>query len=216
MIRNRYLAAVNDKPWWLAGGIPASACVIAYRAKGASSLAGSYINLANPGRYTATEVGTAPTLTTDGWFFDGGATYGLNTNLACGGHWSVIVKFKRVNTNSSINILSAYVFDGGARYHGINHDNAVNKTSLYDGGGTRLATVLTLDAVACLTAENTYVNNIAYGKATAGNLPTTNYFFGRVTTSAVEHDLWVASAAIYYSILTTYQVAALTAAMNAL
>lgn len=54
-------------PWWKVAG---KTCVAAYQPKGAASLAASYVNLANPGTYDAAP-GAAPTLTADGWSFDG-------------------------------------------------------------------------------------------------------------------------------------------------
>ena len=46
--------------WWLSGGVSAANCVAAYQPIGATSLAASYTNLANPGTYTAAP-GVAPT-----------------------------------------------------------------------------------------------------------------------------------------------------------
>jgi len=216
-MRSRYIAAVQDKPWWLAGGIPASACIAAYQAKGASSYEASKVNLANPGTYDCIAGGAVePTLTADGWFFADDTTHRLNTQLVCGGYWSLIVKFKRENENSTTYIFGSY---SGVNYHMIYHLNAVNKLAFLNGGSTRVNGVLVLDGVACLTNEQTYINNTKYGTPTAGSLPGGTYGIGiggRRNDEAIPNDVWVAAAAIYYNTLIDNQVAALTAAMNAL
>ena len=43
-------------PWYLAGGVNRLNCVFAYQFVGATSLAASYTNLANPGTYNAVEI----------------------------------------------------------------------------------------------------------------------------------------------------------------
>lgn len=69
--------------------------VAAYQAKGAASLAASYVNLANPGTYDLTE-GTAPAFdTADGWTFNGNTNSRyLKTGVVWGAAtWSAIVRF---------------------------------------------------------------------------------------------------------------------------
>lgn len=93
MIRSRYTAAVTDKPWWLAGGIPASACVAAYQAVGASDYVASKVNLANPGTYNAVDGAAYPTWdAVNGWKFDG-TTHYLDTGIVPNSGWSVICRF---------------------------------------------------------------------------------------------------------------------------
>jgi hypothetical protein len=79
-------------PWYLAGGgIPASACVGAYNAKGALSLADSYINRITPGTYNLAP-GVAPGWNvTDGWVCDG--TKYLLTGIIPSSTWSMFVRF---------------------------------------------------------------------------------------------------------------------------
>lgn len=72
MIRNRYLPAITDKPWWLAGGIPVANCTAAYRARGATSKASSYVNLANPGTFDLTLSGSIGWTVSEGWKATGG------------------------------------------------------------------------------------------------------------------------------------------------
>ena len=66
--------------------------VAAYQAKGAASLAASYVNLANPGTNDLT-VGTAPTFdTSTGWTFNGSSNY-LKTGVIPNSDYTVFVRF---------------------------------------------------------------------------------------------------------------------------
>jgi len=88
-------------PWWLAGGIPSSACVVAYQAKGAASLAASYVNLANPGTYNLLVLSAPSWNATDGWIFDG--TTGLNTGINASGKidWSFSLRYSNASQVAS-------------------------------------------------------------------------------------------------------------------
>jgi len=59
--------AATSADWWDVSG---ATCLAAYQPKGAASLAASYVNLANPGTYSATP-GVAPTLAAGGWVHTG-------------------------------------------------------------------------------------------------------------------------------------------------
>ena len=63
--------------WWLAGGIAAADCIVAYQPKGAASYAASKVNLANPGTYNATDINAPDWATATGWYFSG-VNKGLN------------------------------------------------------------------------------------------------------------------------------------------
>lgn len=78
--------------WWSAGG--ASGAVVAYQPRGAASLAGSYINLANPGTNNAAP-GVAPTWdAVNGWVFNGTTQY-LVTGVTPANDqtWSMLIQF---------------------------------------------------------------------------------------------------------------------------
>jgi hypothetical protein len=87
-------------PWYLSGGIAAASCKAAYQAKGAASLAASYINLKSPGTYNCTP-GVAPTWNTaDGWVADG--TKYLDTGISSPHNgWSMLVRFSNSVTAGS-------------------------------------------------------------------------------------------------------------------
>jgi len=79
-----------DGEWWNANG--ASGVAAAYQSIGASSLANSYINKANPGTADA-NVGIAPTWdTTSGWIFNGSSQY-LSTGIIPTTATTAIVRF---------------------------------------------------------------------------------------------------------------------------
>jgi hypothetical protein len=79
-----------DGEWWNANG--ASGITAAYQSIGASSLANSYINKANPGTADA-NVGIAPTWdTSSGWIFNGSSQY-LTTGIIPTTATTAIVRF---------------------------------------------------------------------------------------------------------------------------
>lgn len=106
-------------PWWMAAGVTP---VAAYGAKGAASLAASYVNLANPGTYDAAP-GVAPTWdAVGGWTFNGTTQY-LTTGVVPASGWSMIVRFSDVTVASrwlcgceSPQFYLASNWSGGALY----------------------------------------------------------------------------------------------------
>lgn len=203
--------------WWNLDGAIAS-CVLAYQPIGAADLAASYVNLLNPGTYNLTPGATAPTLTEKGWFFQDGVTISADTGLACGGHYTVILRFERENELSTMFYFAAYQYSSSAaRNHGIAYVNSTNKIACYDGGYTSKDLATATSGVACVAADDTYFNGTAYGDATEGTLPSANYFMGgRAAGAVAAHDFWVCAAAIYNAALTAEQVGDLTTAMAAL
>lgn len=97
MITHRKVATLYKAPivvagggWWDLNGALDS-CVAAYLGKGAASAAASYVNLANAGTYDLTLTGAPTWGTAVGW---GGfsATAYLNTGIAVGQLWTMIVR----------------------------------------------------------------------------------------------------------------------------
>ena len=73
------------------GGRRANVCCCV-PAKGAASLAASYINLANPGTYDAAP-GTAPSFdTATGWTFAAASSQYLTTGIVFGVNWTILVR----------------------------------------------------------------------------------------------------------------------------
>lgn len=81
----------SSVPWYLSGGIPTSQNYTVYDPYSASSLADSYINLANPGTRNAAP-GVAPTLSS-GWQFNGTSTY-LDTGVQVDANTTCVVIFE--------------------------------------------------------------------------------------------------------------------------
>ncbi|MBV6343492.1 hypothetical protein [Candidatus Magnetobacterium casense] len=82
--------------WWLSGGIAAANCLAAYAAKGAASLAASYVNLANPGTYNLAYTGSGLTWdAVNGWIDATGNAVLTATGLTVTNNqtWSVLCKF---------------------------------------------------------------------------------------------------------------------------
>jgi len=79
-------------PWYLAGGVAAADCVGAYLAKGATSLAASYINLANPGTHDLTATSAPAFNTATGWTFSGASQY-LISDITPEANYSAFVQF---------------------------------------------------------------------------------------------------------------------------
>ena len=68
--------------WWLAGGIAAANCVVAYQPKGAADYAASKVNLANPGTLNAADGAAYPSFATaTGWTFDNSKSQYLDSGL---------------------------------------------------------------------------------------------------------------------------------------
>lgn len=89
----RVRSPIGRKPsWWQVAG---KTCVAAYQPKGAASLAASYVNLATPGTYDAAQ-GVAPTLTADGWAFNGSSQYLTTGVIPSSTSYTYLVRFSGV------------------------------------------------------------------------------------------------------------------------
>lgn len=75
--------------WW---DIAGETCVAAYQAKGAASLAASYVNLANPGTYDLTTTSAPDWNTSTGWTKSAGGHL-LNTGIVPDGNFSIIGRY---------------------------------------------------------------------------------------------------------------------------
>ncbi len=163
MIRNRYIAAVNDKPWWLAGGIPQSACVAAYQPKGAASYAASLVNLANPGTYNAA-AGNAPDWdASNGWMFVKANSNYLKTNINPVDGWSVTVRYSNYvsNTGDTAFILArGYTAEYRWQEFGIKGYNAAIRPTV---GNTHLNSYPGNDSILILAGKNYYDNGTYIG-----------------------------------------------------
>lgn len=210
MIRNRYTAAITDKPWWLAGGIPVAACVAAYQPAAAPSLAGSYVNLVSPGLYNAAP-GTAPDWdAVNGWKFTGASSHYLVTGITPANTWTAIARMSNITTGDTW-AFGSYTANG----FGIQPRNALNKTIYYNNTNitinvSRTSGVWAISYTAC------YYNGV-YEGSTNGNASTAEFWIGDIS-GIYRRNLtgYMQALAIYNTKLSDSQVASLTTAMNAL
>ena len=91
-------------PWYLAGGIAASACVAAYQPKGAVSFNASLVNIANPGTLNITQY-ISPTWNTSAGWTGGAGAYLLVPYVGINQNTTIIARY----TNS----VTSYCIFGG-------------------------------------------------------------------------------------------------------
>jgi hypothetical protein len=199
--------------WWLSGGIAAANCVAAYQPKGAADLAGSYINLANPGTYNAAP-GTAPTWDViNGWKFAGASSQYLTCGITPAGNqtWSIIAKY--TNVTGSFGWIA---IDSGLSL-GIRPLNPPSAfRSYFAGGQTVNVSVVNTGGVMALAGRQPYFNCATDGGLiSAGSSTPTTILIGCYATSYFFIG-YLQELAIYNTILTAPQILALTNAMNAL
>lgn len=196
--------------WATAGGAPRP--IACYQAKGAASLAASYINLANPGTYDAAP-GVAPAWdAASGWTF--AATYLLTGIIPSGAGWSMIIRFSDCTPNGVL---------AGTRGDPRMYIYPASWTSFQFGYGDGTYTYGTAPAagVAAIAGANFYLDGAllsaisftwtgapSYGIAIGGLMRT-----GTVDTKA---NAKIQALAIYNATLSAAQVAAISAAMAAL
>ena len=211
----RVRTPIGRKPaWWQVAG---KTCVAAYQPKGAASLAASYVNLANPGTYDAAP-GVAPTLTADGWTFDGTTQY-LTTGIVPGTGWTMIV---RVNQNGGQNVqLIAGASETNANGFALRLIVA-SLQAVYVHGSGWSADVVSLSGIHAIAKQQGYYNGIPTASGGSGTLSTTRgIFIGQQNVAGSIYDPYFFSGsmdalAIYSDTLTAGEVAAVSAAMAAL
>jgi hypothetical protein len=216
MIKSRYSAAITDKPWWLAGGIPASGCYAAYRAKGAANQAASLTNLNRPGTYTLTAGGAPGWASATGWTFDGTDDY-YDTSILNYKSGSWIVKYSDFAAQTSP-AFGAYEPTIQCTFYPKYTDN--NQYFRMGQNLTRAAPADFASGVAAATSMAAYWNGVNVGAITtvyAGS-GTITIYIGSMNpyTSASASAIYIQAIAFYSAVLTNDQIAALTIAMNAL
>jgi hypothetical protein len=193
-------------------------CVAAYQAKGAASLAASYVNLANPGTNDAAP-GSAPTFDTSyGWDFNGSSNY-LTTGIIPTVSYSALVRFSDGGTGDeyllgTFNASDSKIFGlrptnpGAARNH-------FNAGDLFVSGGRITSGVMGL------AGKTGYLNGVSCGTIGAG----TSTWDAGIYIGARNNDGFavggycsakIQAIAIYSTTLDATQVGEITANMNAL
>lgn len=201
--------------WWLAGGVAAGDCVAAYQAKGAASYAASKVNLANPGTYDAADGAAYPTwYAATGWTFDG--TKWLTTEVIPQSTNSMIVSMAGSNSSyvcgCSISNTHRFSFLLGSPSYWLYGTGAAATVSspAVTGGVLALAGVKAYRDGDYLSSSGSLWGNLSIGCA-IGAARTT----GGAVLSAKLTGI-ITAFAFYSATLTATQVAAITAAMQAL
>lgn len=199
-------------PWYLSGGIASANCLAAYKGKGASSLASSYVNLANPSTYDITTL-SAPTLAAGGWNFDHDAHYLVSTGLPWANTSTVIVRFTDCSSDYTADRIVCYGLGGLSLIRGAS-GSAVHY--YFNGNWDSVAGRLTAGTVA-IANDEAYLDGVTEGAITASAAGGANIFWGASDaggTSNVQGT--IAAMAVYDIALTTAQVLALHTSMVAL
>ncbi len=203
--------------WWNNYGA-ISGCVAAYAAKGAASLAASYINLTGNATYNAAP-GSAPTWdSTGGWTFNGSTQY-LTTGIIPGSGWSAIIRYSNAVTTNG------FVFgsrgSGGTenrfRISPVDESNAIG----YGSGGFLFVSPSLAAGIVAIAGSTAYRNGtaepgspmaawIGTGAAIAIGASNTD---GSITGHT---NCKIQALAIYSTTLSGADVATLTTAINAL
>lgn len=220
--------ASSVMPWWLAGGISASAAIGVYQAKGAASQSASYTNLANPGTYDLTP-GVAPTWATGtGWTFSGGATY-LKTGIfpQLNGNWSMFVRLASNSTGISSGWTGCRIT--GTRYFLIEAARSFDNNVYYLADGTGLGVAPAVaNGVLGIAGGNCYRNGSLDGTLTPSNdvtNTTIDIYLGGLNNQGsfvpafgtwAGYSFVIVACAVYNAALASGQASALTTAMNAL
>lgn len=211
MVYGRRAAAAD---WW---SVPGQTCVAAYKAIGATDLAASYVNLANPGTYNAAP-GVAPTLSAGGWTFDG--TQWLATGIAPTTlDWTLIVRFS--GCSAALSALAGSYRSFSGRYPGMYIYNRVSAKVSYAQDSAISVSPAISDGILAVAGAYGYRNGAIDSTAIspyeyAANL---QIYIGAHNFNSIAADILtgtIAAIAIYSTTLSAADVAALTARMAAL
>jgi uncharacterized protein (TIGR03790 family) len=204
----------ND--WWQAGG--ATGCVAAYQPYGATSLAASYSNLANPGTYAAAP-GDAPTWDgVNGWVFNGTTDY-LTTGITPTGSFSAIVMYSYLADNvAAIQTVFGSVGATATRFSIRPRTDATNNVT-YGLGALGATTPEILTGTLAIAGSWGYREGITDTNTLGGWSGTgAEIYIGARNSSGPGSyaSVHIQALAVYSTTLTHAQIAAITTAMEAL
>ena len=192
-------------------------CVAAYDFVGASSLADSYINEANPGTFDCAP-GVAPT-----WAYGTGVTFNgttqyLTTGLIPASGWSIIARFSGAVSNVFMVIAGSQRTPGNYRFYLSPRTTTDIRT--YGHGFVNQVAGRQASGVMAVAGANCYLNGAADGTVATGwdGASDKAVLIGANNTgSAVNFFAGsIQAIAIYSGTLTLADVQTITAAMNAL
>ena len=203
--------------WYRAGGAPAP--VAAYQAKGAASLAASYVNLANPGTYDCT-LGSAPTLS-GGWGFNGTSNYLKTGVVPSANSWSAVIQFSAAATPAG-GTYAFGVLDGATtKFFGIAPTYATTDCLFANANLVQIAAGAKTSGNLAIAGAQGYYNGSTFGSAISqsGLNPAREIFIGCLNNSGSAGNylaITIHALAIYNTTLTAGQVSAIATAMAAL
>lgn len=211
-VSRRAVSSGAAADWWDDNGA-ISGCVAAYQAKGAASLAASYVNLANPGTYDATVPAgvSAPTwAASTGWGVD--STHRLTTNVVAQGTWTIICRIGSYVEANGVGVFGhvSGLFAVGAYWYG-------NATYGANGNEDAKSGKAPQDSVLCLAYKKVYVDGVDKGFNLHGNATNKEVFIPDGGTGFLfcMTGNWYAGA-IYNVTLSQANIQTIGAAMAAL
>jgi len=200
-------------PWYRAGGAPLP--VAAYQPKGASSLAASYVNLANPGTYDAAP-GVAPTLDASGWVFNGSTQYLDTTYIMASVSASTIVRFSNSLEEAFAGVIGSRS-SNGAVYYGITPYRSSVRHRFWNSNGSPVdETPAVVSGTMAIAGSTGYVNGAPDSALTISSVTGNSI---KIASFMPTWGFWggsIQAVVIYNTTLTAPQVAAVSAAMAAL
>lgn len=198
--------AATAADWW---DIAGETCVAAYQAKGAASLAASYVNLANPGTYDINVLAVPSWTAGTGW---AGNSWQMRTDVNVESSWTLIARFSdHINSIGNYGIMGASVYHYAAPYYyGLAYyRNSNGGIQTLDAGAGQLSGVI------AIAGKAGYMDGASKGTVPgayyAGSI--TNWYWG---ISFAPCDVTMQACAIYSTTLDATQVATLSASMAAL
>lgn len=203
--------------WWLSGGVSALNAIGVYQAKGAASQAASYVNLASPGIY---DLGapSAPTWdTSTGW--RGNSSAYLTTGITPSTGWSMLVRFSGTSAANAV-IAGSRKSSSDSRFYLLPNNAASGHTYFYQSS---LVVATTINSgVMGIAGQFGYLDGVSEGAIGTGT--NTGWFEifimglnnAGTVASRISNTMYIQAVAIYNTILTAPQVAAISIAMAAL
>lgn len=212
---DRHQPVIAAAGWWVVAG---KTTVAAYQAKGAASLAASYINLANPGTYDAAP-GSAPTWAAGtGWTFDRATQYLLTGIIPTNDQtWSILLRCSDIPDYNQGAVLAN---SGSNRQFGI-FFSGQSTTYFLNGGFLQKDHSAMTAGVWAIAGNTAYIN----GTAQSGTIGSPS---GSITSGIAIGANWdgstaiqffggnIQAVAIYSDTLTAGEIATVSAAMAAL
>jgi len=198
--------------WWLAGGIDPANCVAAYQPKGAVSEAASKVNLARPGTYDSSWDSGITWDTSYGWYF--------NTRYAVINHNYSPVSYQHsyfVRYTQPISTQTFLVYRGAVnKYVGFLLQPTSN-LRFYNGQAGDAGILAPLSAVLGIVGSKLFIDGTDTLKAVSGSWTGDPGVNVRSASNGFPPNTpKIQAIAIYNTIISAIQAAAVSAAMAAL